>query len=145
MAGKVEQYDGTAPQALPVRPLQPRTEEKRDEEGNDAFEEKDATEDEPEGFPPKKGEEEDDEEDKDEDEEEDEDKPEEEERNGWDVSERGATASKTPHFLSKRPSRDPRGDTFEEEDPDQISCCPHCHLALPLPTLRWHQVTAFIM
>ncbi|XP_033979656.1 XIAP-associated factor 1 [Trematomus bernacchii] len=86
-----------------------------------------------------KDEEGDDEEDKDEDEEEDEDKPEEEERNGWDVAERGATASKTPHFLSKRPSRDPRGDTFEEEDPDQISCCPHCHLALPLPTLRWHQ------
>ncbi|KAK1900651.1 TRAF-type zinc finger domain containing protein 1 [Dissostichus eleginoides] len=53
--------------------------------------------------------------------------------------ERGATASKTPHFLSKRPSRDSRADTFEEEDPDQISCCPHCHLALPLPTLRWHQ------
>ncbi|XP_022623363.1 XIAP-associated factor 1 [Seriola dumerili] len=24
-------------------------------------------------------------------------------------------------------------------DPDQISTCPHCHLALPLLTLRWHQ------
>ncbi|XP_059186556.1 XIAP-associated factor 1 [Centropristis striata] len=25
-------------------------------------------------------------------------------------------------------------------DPNQISTCPHCHLALPLLTLRWHQV-----
>ncbi|XP_068441529.1 XIAP-associated factor 1 [Clinocottus analis] len=32
-----------------------------------------------------------------------------------------------------------RGGT-EADDPDRISSCPHCHLALPLPTLRWHQV-----
>uniref|UniRef100_A0A3B3THB7 XIAP associated factor 1 n=1 Tax=Poecilia latipinna TaxID=48699 RepID=A0A3B3THB7_9TELE len=25
-------------------------------------------------------------------------------------------------------------------DQDQISTCPHCHLALPLPTLKWHEV-----
>ncbi|XP_031696782.1 XIAP-associated factor 1 isoform X2 [Anarrhichthys ocellatus] len=25
-------------------------------------------------------------------------------------------------------------------DPDQISTCPHCHLALPVVTLRWHEV-----
>ncbi|XP_029026050.1 XIAP-associated factor 1 [Betta splendens] len=25
-------------------------------------------------------------------------------------------------------------------DPNQISTCPHCHLALPIITLRWHQV-----
>ncbi|MEQ2280641.1 hypothetical protein AMECASPLE_022001 [Ameca splendens] len=25
------------------------------------------------------------------------------------------------------------------EDKDQISTCPHCHLALPLPTLKWHE------
>ncbi|KAM4590062.1 XIAP-associated factor 1 [Fundulus diaphanus] len=24
-------------------------------------------------------------------------------------------------------------------DPDQISTCPHCHLALPFPTLKWHE------
>ncbi|KAG7235376.1 hypothetical protein INR49_032716 [Caranx melampygus] len=24
-------------------------------------------------------------------------------------------------------------------DPDQISTCPHCHLALPVLTLQWHQ------
>ncbi|XP_015245372.1 PREDICTED: TRAF-type zinc finger domain-containing protein 1-like [Cyprinodon variegatus] len=24
-------------------------------------------------------------------------------------------------------------------DPDQISTCPHCHLALPLSTLKWHE------
>nr|XP_046244399.1 XIAP-associated factor 1 [Scatophagus argus] len=39
--------------------------------------------------------------------------------------------------LSHRPSRGPRADT---SDPDEISTCPHCHLALPLPTLRWHEV-----
>lgn len=26
-------------------------------------------------------------------------------------------------------------------DPDLIATCPQCHLALPLATLRWHQVT----
>ncbi|XP_060902145.1 XIAP-associated factor 1 isoform X1 [Labrus mixtus] len=36
--------------------------------------------------------------------------------------------------LSNGPRNGPGGD------PDQISTCPHCHLALPVPTLRWHQV-----
>ncbi|KAM9359830.1 XIAP-associated factor 1 [Symphorus nematophorus] len=27
----------------------------------------------------------------------------------------------------------------DEGDPNTISTCPHCHLALPLPTLLWHQ------
>ncbi|XP_042370064.1 XIAP-associated factor 1-like, partial [Plectropomus leopardus] len=39
--------------------------------------------------------------------------------------------------LSHRPGRGPWGDGG---DPDQISTCPHCHLALPLFTLRWHEV-----
>ncbi|TNN31687.1 XIAP-associated factor 1 [Liparis tanakae] len=30
-------------------------------------------------------------------------------------------------------------------DPDRISSCPHCHLALPLATLRWHQVKCHIV
>ncbi|KAF7649597.1 hypothetical protein LDENG_00138940 [Lucifuga dentata] len=30
--------------------------------------------------------------------------------------------------------------TWGGEDPDQISTCPHCDLALPLTTLRWHEV-----
>lgn len=38
--------------------------------------------------------------------------------------------------LPGRPSRSPWGD------PDQISTCPHCHLALPLSTLSWHKVTS---
>ncbi|XP_078102922.1 XIAP-associated factor 1 isoform X2 [Sander vitreus] len=38
-------------------------------------------------------------------------------------------------FLSDGPSRGPWGDGG---DPDQISTCPHCHLTLPLITLRWH-------
>ncbi|XP_044057842.1 XIAP-associated factor 1 isoform X2 [Siniperca chuatsi] len=39
--------------------------------------------------------------------------------------------------LSDRPSSGPWGDGG---DPDQISICPHCHLALPLVTLRRHKV-----
>ncbi|KAK9520454.1 hypothetical protein VZT92_020339 [Zoarces viviparus] len=30
-------------------------------------------------------------------------------------------------------------------DPDQISTCPHCHLALPVVTLRWHEVKCQIL
>uniref|UniRef100_A0A667ZNW8 XIAP associated factor 1 n=1 Tax=Myripristis murdjan TaxID=586833 RepID=A0A667ZNW8_9TELE len=40
-------------------------------------------------------------------------------------------------FLSNRPSGELLGDS---RDPNQISTCPHCHLALPLLTLRWHEV-----
>ncbi|XP_029301562.1 XIAP-associated factor 1 [Cottoperca gobio] len=39
--------------------------------------------------------------------------------------------------LSDGLSRGPWGDAG---DPHQISTCPHCHLALPLLTLRWHKV-----
>lgn len=39
--------------------------------------------------------------------------------------------------LSDHLSRRPRND---RGDPDEISTCPHCHLALPLLTLRWHKV-----
>ncbi|XP_039987599.1 XIAP-associated factor 1 isoform X2 [Xiphias gladius] len=38
--------------------------------------------------------------------------------------------------LADRLGRGPWGDGG---DPDQISTCPHCHLALPLFTLRWHK------
>lgn len=41
--------------------------------------------------------------------------------------------------LADRLGRGPWGDGG---DPDQISTCPHCHLALPLFTLRWHKVTS---
>ncbi|XP_026154890.1 XIAP-associated factor 1 [Mastacembelus armatus] len=30
--------------------------------------------------------------------------------------------------------------SYNGGDPNQISTCPHCHLALPLITLRWHEV-----
>ncbi|XP_037322510.2 XIAP-associated factor 1 isoform X2 [Pungitius pungitius] len=33
----------------------------------------------------------------------------------------------------------------DEGDPDLLSTCPHCHLALPLATLRWHQVKCQIL
>lgn len=56
-------------------------------------------------------------------------------------SRQGATPGLSSTFrstsLSDRPSRGPWGDGG---DPDQISTCPHCHLALPLLTLRWHKV-----
>lgn len=31
------------------------------------------------------------------------------------------------------------GPSASGGDQDQISTCPHCHLALPLPTLKWHE------
>ncbi|XP_034023685.1 XIAP-associated factor 1 [Thalassophryne amazonica] len=40
-------------------------------------------------------------------------------------------------LLSDRDSRDEWDD---KEDPNQISTCPYCHLALPVYTLRWHEV-----
>lgn len=39
--------------------------------------------------------------------------------------------------LSGRASSDPWANGG---DPDQISTCPHCHLALPILTLQWHMV-----
>lgn len=42
-------------------------------------------------------------------------------------------------FLS---NREAAAAILDGDDPDQISPCPHCHLALPLLTLRWHQVTS---
>uniref|UniRef100_A0A8D3B7Z8 TRAF-type domain-containing protein n=1 Tax=Scophthalmus maximus TaxID=52904 RepID=A0A8D3B7Z8_SCOMX len=40
--------------------------------------------------------------------------------------------------LSDRPHR-PLGFWGEGGDPDQLNTCPHCHLVLPLVTLRWHE------
>lgn len=58
-----------------------------------------------------------------------------------DISSQGATAQLSSTLkatmLSDRPSR-ARWDNGH--DPHQISTCPHCHLALPLTTLRWHEV-----
>ncbi|XP_034404716.1 XIAP-associated factor 1 [Cyclopterus lumpus] len=40
----------------------------------------------------------------------------------------------------------PRGGTGAGAgDPDRISTCPHCHLALPVVTLRWHEVKCRIV
>lgn len=68
--------------------------------------------------------------------------PEEEEsEDEGDFSQQRATSWLSSAFkassLLGQPSRGPRDDAG---DPDQISTCPHCHLALPLLTLRWHQV-----
>lgn len=36
--------------------------------------------------------------------------------------------------------RSSRGPWINGGDPDQIRACPHCHLALPVSTLQWHEV-----
>ncbi len=69
--------------------------------------------------------------------------PEEEEREDeGDFSRQGATPGLSSTYkstsLSDRLRNGPWGDGG---GPDQISTCPHCHLALPLYTLRWHKVT----
>ncbi|XP_031612491.1 XIAP-associated factor 1 [Oreochromis aureus] len=46
------------------------------------------------------------------------------------------TTNKELNF-SDRPSR---GPWINGGDPDQISSCPYCHLALPVSTLQWHEV-----
>lgn len=71
------------------------------------------------------------------DEEDEEDEPEENKRKDeFDFSMQGATTWLSSTYQATSLSdRDSRGD------PDQISTCPHCHLALPLLTLRWHKVT----
>ncbi|XP_041796853.1 XIAP-associated factor 1-like [Chelmon rostratus] len=70
-----------------------------------------------------------------------EDEPEEEEEEEeCDFSMRGVSRLSSTckaNSLSHRPSSGPWG---EGGDPYQISTCPHCHLALPLLTLRWHEV-----
>lgn len=71
-----------------------------------------------------------------------EDEPEEEEKEEDNLYRGGATAASLSSAykvasLSDRPNGGPWGD---RGDPDQISTCPHCHLALPLCTLRWHEV-----
>lgn len=72
-----------------------------------------------------------------------EDEPEEEEKEEDNLYRGGATAASLSSAykvasLSDRPNGGPWGD---RGDPDQISTCPHCHLALPLCTLRWHEVS----
>lgn len=54
-----------------------------------------------------------------------------------DFSRQGATPQLNSTFKSFRHSRGPLGNGG---DPYQIRTCPHCHLALPLITLRWHEV-----
>ncbi|KAE8295625.1 XIAP-associated factor 1 BIRC4-binding protein [Larimichthys crocea] len=70
-----------------------------------------------------------------------EDKPEEEEGEDEDyLSERGGAlwinSTYKSNSMSDRASNGPWDDGG---DPDQISTCPYCHLALPLRTLRWHK------
>uniref|UniRef100_UPI003AAB9845 XIAP-associated factor 1 n=1 Tax=Centroberyx gerrardi TaxID=166262 RepID=UPI003AAB9845 len=74
-----------------------------------------------------------------EDREEEEEKEDREEEEGGDFSREASpqlSSSLKAASMSNRLSREPWGDA---RDPDQISTCPHCHLALPLITLRWHE------
>ncbi|XP_053176773.1 XIAP-associated factor 1 [Scomber japonicus] len=57
-----------------------------------------------------------------------------------DFSRQGATSQLSGTYkatsLSFRPNNGPQVNGL---DPDLIATCPHCHLALPLITLRWHE------
>ncbi|TKS81447.1 Zinc finger domain-containing protein 1 [Collichthys lucidus] len=70
-----------------------------------------------------------------------EDKPEEEEGEDEDyLSEQGGALWINSAYKSNSMSyRASNGSWDEGGDPDQISTCPYCHLALPLRTLRWHK------
>ncbi|XP_077098916.1 uncharacterized protein LOC143750016 isoform X2 [Siphateles boraxobius] len=48
-----------------------------------------------------------------------------------------------PLWDTDRPSEMKRGED-EEEPMDSVSCCPHCHLGLPLDTLRWHEIKCLL-
>ncbi|KAM7413645.1 hypothetical protein PAMA_020841 [Pampus argenteus] len=71
-----------------------------------------------------------------------EDEQEEEERGDEDdFSWLGATPQLNNAYKATSPSfRSSSGPLGGGDDPYQISTCPHCHLALPLITLRWHEV-----
>ncbi|XP_074496351.1 XIAP-associated factor 1 isoform X2 [Sebastes fasciatus] len=63
-----------------------------------------------------------------------------------DFSEQGATPRLSSTYKAMSLSNGPsRGPWVNGVDPDQISTCPHCHLALPIFTLRWHQVKCQIL
>ncbi|XP_028275490.1 XIAP-associated factor 1 [Parambassis ranga] len=68
-------------------------------------------------------------------------KSESEEEEQDDFSTQGLTARLSSTFKAKSLSANPsHGPCKDGSDPDKISTCPHCHLALPVPTLRWHEV-----
>ncbi|XP_044211212.1 XIAP-associated factor 1 [Thunnus albacares] len=57
-----------------------------------------------------------------------------------DFSRQGAASQLSSTYKATSLSFRPRnGPMRDGSDPHQISTCPHCHLALPLITLRWHK------
>ncbi|XP_072249154.1 XIAP-associated factor 1 [Leuresthes tenuis] len=68
--------------------------------------------------------------------------PKEEEREDEDdFSWQGATPQLSNAYQAASLTHTPsRGPWVEGRDPNEISTCPHCHLALPLFTLHWHEV-----
>ncbi|XP_051813722.1 XIAP-associated factor 1 [Acanthochromis polyacanthus] len=73
------------------------------------------------------------------DDEEAEEKDSEDEEDEEDVSGLGAAAQLSSTFRARLSDRPSQARWDNEADPHQISTCPHCHLALPLITLRWHE------
>lgn len=58
-----------------------------------------------------------------------------------DVSNEEETARLSSTFKAKSLWANPSHGLWKDgSDPDKISTCPHCHLALPVHTLRWHEV-----
>uniref|UniRef100_UPI0037E81D98 XIAP-associated factor 1 n=1 Tax=Semicossyphus pulcher TaxID=241346 RepID=UPI0037E81D98 len=65
---------------------------------------------------------------------------EEESEDESDTSTQGASPGLSSTFkATSLPVRPSNGPLIVGVDPNQISTCPHCHLALPLITLRWHK------
>ncbi|XP_034556477.1 XIAP-associated factor 1 [Notolabrus celidotus] len=65
---------------------------------------------------------------------------EEEKEGDGNVSEPGSSPRLSSTYRAKSRSEGSRnGPWGNGGDPDQISTCPHCHLALPLITLLWHE------
>ncbi|XP_076590473.1 XIAP-associated factor 1-like [Chaetodon auriga] len=57
-----------------------------------------------------------------------------------DFTRRGVSRLSSTYKANSLSHRPRSGPWVAVGDPDQISTCPHCHLALPLLTLRWHEV-----
>lgn len=63
----------------------------------------------------------------------------EEEEDSEDDEDEGDVSGLISTFQARLSDRTGHARWDHEADPHQIRTCPHCHLALPLITLRWHQ------
>ncbi|XP_013879139.1 XIAP-associated factor 1 [Austrofundulus limnaeus] len=69
-----------------------------------------------------------------------EDEREEEEEESEDFTQRSSPQLSSAYRATSLIHSASRGPGSDGGNPEQISTCPHCHLALPLQTLTWHEV-----